>query len=259
MVSRAIVSVLLAVLILGTAAVSKEAEKPLKPEAYAVKVLAPNGGEKWDENTSQVILWELSSATVPDSVRIKLIRKVGKDEQTSSKADRVLATIYKVNPGKWEWVKVGTVAEGLKIQVEAFYPKKKLVKDASDDYFSIVLPAISYIPPSLTVLSPNGGEVWKVGSKETIKWHLEEMKPEDLPRPEASLLFMVSLSRDGGETYEILVSDLSFATSEWEWALPDVVADKCLLKVSLVDQKSEELCKDVSDAYFRIVPSDGQH
>jgi hypothetical protein len=181
------------------------------------------------------------------------------------KGDRVLATIRGANPGKWEWEKVGPVGDGLRIQVEAFFPKKKLVKDASDDYFKIVSPEIpsTVTRPTVKILSPNGGEIWMVGSKQTIKWIVETAAPAavsgaDVPQTfgGVSQIVKISLSRDGGTTWEILADKLGLLSSEWEWTVPDIVADKCRIRVTLLDELSAELCKDVSDADFRIRLSD---
>jgi len=274
MVLRVMVTLLLAVLIVGSTATCQEVEKPLKPAANMVKVIAPNGGEIWTANTAQTVLWELSSALVPDSIRIKLLRKVAggpvtKDEPAAVKGDHVLVTIRRENPGKWEWEKVGPVGDGLRIQVEAFFPGKKTVRDASDKPFAIVAADIpvAVTPPTVKVLSPNGGEVWTVGSKQTIKWVAEPasegaVSGTDVPQTVAqkTQLVKISLSRDGGTTWEILADRPDLTSSAWEWTIPDIVADKCRVRVTVLDKQLSEICRDISDADFQLVPSSmGEH
>jgi hypothetical protein len=267
MVTRVIVSVLLTVLMVGTTATCQEAERPLKPVVYAVKVLAPNGGETWTVNTAQTVLWELNSAVAPDSIRIRLTWKVPKEGQNAVKGNRLLATIRGEGEktGKWEWDKAGPVGDGMKIQVEAFFPGKKKASDVSDEYFAIVAQDIpvEFTPPTVKITSPNGGEIWKVGSKHLIKWTAQpapqkSVSDADVARKFArvSEVVKISLSRDGGTTWQVAADRLELETSEWEWTIPDIVGDKCRLRVALLDQKSSEICKDDSDADFRIIASD---
>lgn len=274
MVLRVMVTLLLAVLIVGSTATCQEVEKPLKPAAIAVKVMAPNGGEIWTVNTAQTVLWDLRSDVAPDSIRIKLLRKaasapVSKDEPIAAKGDRVLVTIRGENPGKWEWDKVGPVGDGLRIQVEAFFPDKKTARDASDEYFAIVAADIpvAVTQPTVKVLTPNGGEVWTVGSAQMITW-VAEPAPEgivsgtDVPQTfgQKTQLVKISLSRDGGTTWEILADRPDLTSSAWAWTIPDIVADKCRVRVTVLDKQLSEICRDVSDADFRLVPSSvGEH
>jgi hypothetical protein len=265
MLARVIVSVLLVVLMVGTTATCQEVEKPLKPPVYAVKVLAPNGGETWTVNTAQTVRWELNSAVAPDSIRIRLTWKVTKEGQNAVKGNRLLATIRGENPGKWEWDKVGPVGDGMKIQVEAFFPEKKKASDVSDEYFAVVAQEVMVegAQPAVKILSPNGGEIWKVGSKHLIKWTAspasqKSVSGADVTQTLAHVTEVVrfSLSRDGGTTWEVVADRLELASSEWEWTVPDIVGDKCRVRVAQLDQKSAEICKDDSDADFQIIASD---
>jgi len=265
MVTRVIVSVLLVVLMVGTTATCQEVEKPLPPPDYAVKVLAPNGGETWTVNTAQTVRWELNSAVAPDSIRIRLTWKVTKEGQNAVKGSRLLATIRGDNPGKWEWEKVGPVGDGMKIQVEAFFPGKKKASDVSDEYFAIVAQDIpvGFTPPTVKLTAPNGGEIWKVGSKHLIKWTAspaaqKSVSGADVTQTLAHVTEVVrfSLSRDGGTTWEVVADRLELAGSEWEWTVPDIVGDKCRVRVAQLDQKSAEICRDDSNADFQIIASD---
>jgi hypothetical protein len=258
MVARMIVSAFLVVLMVGTTAICKETEKPSKPEEYVLKVLTPNGGEKWTVNTAQMIIWELNSPVAPDSIRIRLMSQESKKSQKAAKDSRLLTTIYRENPGKWEWDKASPVKDGMKIQVEAFFAEKKKVSDASDAIFSIVaedIPA-QLVHPEVKILSPNGGEALKVGTKHMIKWTTQPDAKKSGSSANVSALVEISLSDDGGTTWVPVTNRFEIKTGEWEWTIPNKVGENYRLRVALFDEKQAEICQDDSDANFRITASD---
>jgi hypothetical protein len=269
MATRVIVSVLLAVLMIGTTAIGQEVKKPPQPSDYAVKVIAPNGGETWTEGTSQMISWEIGAPVVPDSICIRLVWTTKKGDN-AVKENRVLGMLRGENPGKWEWDKVGPVGDAMKIRVEAFFPEKRRVRDESDVAFAIVAqgaaaatapsmqatPATEIALPVIKILSPSGGEIWKVGSKHVIKWSEKPVLPKSATGTEVTLLFNVALSRDGGKTWEVAADHLKLTSSDWEWTIPDAVSDNCRVRVTLLDEKDAPVAAGESDADFRIVPSD---
>jgi len=91
-------------------------------------------------------------------------------------------------------------------------------------------------PPSLSLLSPNGGESLTPGSTITITWQTQG--------PSSGV--RVELSVDGGLTWtEISQSGGSSCT----WVVPAVSSDRCLIRVSSGDNAA--IC-DVSNAPFSI-------
>jgi hypothetical protein len=235
------------------------------PETPVLKVLSPNGGEIWAERSTQTVLWDVVPPMTPDSIRIRLTWKVEKGDASAVKGSRELVTIRGENPGKWTWEKVGPIGEAMKIQVDAYLPDKKKVTGASDDYFAIVARKTldATVVPACKVLSPNGGETWKVGSKHMIKWTSHAAPLAGTSAAEASPksagvteIVRITLSRDAGKTWEVVADRLELKSASWEWAVPNAVSDKCRLRVALLDEKSSETCQDASDADFRIVPAD---
>jgi hypothetical protein len=63
-----------------------------------------------------------------------------------------------------------------KLLIEPYGKDVSPVKDTSDDYFTITT---SSTQPSITVLSPNGGESYKIGEFATIKWTYSPLPPKD--------------------------------------------------------------------------------
>jgi subtilisin family serine protease len=100
-------------------------------------------------------------------------------------------------------------------------------------------------PPSVTVLSPNGGEKWAVGSRQTIRWTAED----DFDRPE-DLTINLYYSTDGGATWKPIELEVE-NTGEYEWVIPETPSNSCRVKVEAVDSGGL-VGSDVSDADFTI-------
>jgi hypothetical protein len=97
----------------------------------------------------------------------------------------------------------------------------------------------------VTVLSPNGGEKWAVGSRQTIRWTAED----DSDRPE-ELKINLYYSTNGGAMWEPIELEVE-NTGEYEWVIPETPSNSCRVKVEAID--TEGLAgSDVSDADFTI-------
>jgi hypothetical protein len=155
---------------------------PIQPY---IRVLSPNGGEKWEIGKTHKIRW--ASSGVYGNVIIQL-------ENWSSDRNRVhvteIAKNIPVTAGEYSW----SIPEN---QPVGSYYKIKITKidqtslgeggisDESDNYFTIDVPS-----PSIEVISPNGGEVWEIGKTYKIRWksqglpldlliHIDLVQPEE--------------------------------------------------------------------------------
>ncbi len=91
--------------------------------------------------------------------------------------------------------------------------------------------------PSITVKSPNGGENWKVGSKEFITWDTSGFTG----------IVTIELSVDGGE-WETECSDCP-PNGQYSWTVPNRVSSKCKIRIKAKDGDTPS---DESDSYFSI-------
>ncbi len=95
---------------------------------------------------------------------------------------------------------------------------------------------------SITVVSPNGGEVWPITSQQEILWSWTDVIP----------MVDIDLSVDGGQTYEIsLAADIENTGSFLVEAVGDWSSDSAKIRVS---SSSEQEVNDVSDGNFLIEP-----
>ena len=103
---------------------------------------------------------------------------------------------------------------------------------------------LNYYPGTITVISPNGGEEWPVGSLREILWSAQEYEPNYLLKLEYSL--------NKGKTYKIIVNE-TVNNGRFYWRVPEgALSQEVLIKIS--DAKAPEIY-DTSDKLFSIKPN----
>lgn len=120
-----------------------------------VTVLYPNGGETWMTGAVQNITW--ATGGLGGSVRIELNRNY------PAGAWETLITSTS-NDGSYSWAVSGTTTLHARIRITSI--ESPPATDVSNADFTIAQPGV-------TILSPNGGEVWPVGSVQTVSWNAQ--------------------------------------------------------------------------------------
>lgn len=92
----------------------------------------------------------------------------------------------------------------------------------------------------MSVLSPNGGESWEVGSVHDINWSLDGSVSS----------VKIDYSADGGATWIQVTAD-TMNDGVYAWTVPDATSSTCLVRVSDSDGDPS----DVSDSSFSIIAS----
>jgi hypothetical protein len=77
------------------------------------------------------------------------------------------------------------------------------------------------VKPSLTVTSPNGGEIWSAGSLQNISW--------TTTGPVGNL--KVEYSSDGGASYTVITDSIP-NTGTYSWTVPFMLSSKYLVRIS---------------------------
>ncbi len=188
-----------------------------------LRLTAPNGGESWPENSTQTITWE-SSGSVGSTVGLHYSTDGGStwEEITGSTA----------NNGTYTWTlpNFSETQSACKIKLST-----SQYADDSDDTFTI-----SAEPNTLTLTSPNGGEVWAEQSTQSITWTSSGDVGDNV-----SLLY----STDGGATWNQIISSTA-NDGTYSWTLPNFfeTSTTCRIKVA---SKSTSYA-DTSDGNFTI-------
>ncbi len=117
-------------------------------------LIAPNGGETWVAGNTYNVDWNVINPTEVGNVTIALYRDPG------------AVFIHNLQTGVtdtfWTW----TIPPGYQAS-DAYYIKIHSendpdIFDASDAWFEIL--------PTVTIVSPNGGEMWTIGTPQNIHW-----------------------------------------------------------------------------------------
>jgi hypothetical protein len=157
-----------------------------------IEVVVPNGGESWQVGTDQTIEWSWTG-DIPE-VDIFL--------STNGGATYPVTLVESLtNDGDWLWedIPVQYVSASARIKVASATDPD--VWDESDEDFSITA-----APASITVIKPNGGEMWGIGSTQTVEWDwVGDITNVD-----------IHLSTDGGATYLIPLAENIANTGEFE-------------------------------------------
>ena len=101
---------------------------------------------------------------------------------------------------------------------------------------------IAYSEAYITVLTPNGGENWVIGTDYDIIWDSQAITRTDG-------YVKLQYSVDEGSTYKGIATNVP-NTGIYNWTVPDDPARKAFVKISSEDFLN---ISDISDAYFKIL------
>jgi hypothetical protein len=99
--------------------------------------------------------------------------------------------------------------------------------------------------PTVTVTSPNGGELWRESESHHVTWTATDNLGVDSVDVDVSL--------DGAEGPWIAVAHGLANTGDYEWIVPAALTDSALVRVTARDAAANA-ASDTSDAMFRIYP-----
>ena len=98
-----------------------------------------------------------------------------------------------------------------------------------------------YCAPPLTIIQPNGGEVWAAGSVHEIKWDSTNLKHSDH--------LIIQYSRDGGAGWFRIAQDIPAFTFGYWWQVDNFPTTQGRVKILLQENRS---ITDESDANFTV-------
>jgi len=107
---------------------------------------------------------------------------------------------------------------------------------ASEETFSI-LP-----PPSMTLISPIGGENWRIGSTQNIMWTSTSISNVKL-----------EYTTNNGSDWMTIITSASASSGAYAWTVPNTPSIICKVRIS--DASNPQL-KDESSSTFTIFPMD---
>jgi hypothetical protein len=195
------------------------------PSAW-IELLSPKGGQKIVRNTDYEIKWRSYNVGSKVSIQYHFGRFFTNGP--------VLLAHNINNTGSFIWHVQDDTCTDAFIRISAGEPGTCPV-DQNHNEFEIINP-----PPSITVVSPNGGEKWLAKSTQTITWTNQYFSNK----------VNVLLSFDNGDTWKTLAGNIN-NTGTFTYTVPDTSADSCLVKVA---DKTTGTPNDRSNWAFTIYP-----
>ncbi|RLF34771.1 MAG: hypothetical protein DRN08_04115, partial [Thermoplasmata archaeon] len=191
-----------------------------------ITVTRPNGAEVFRVGTQEDINWQITGSI--SNVKIEYSIDGGLDGYPYLISPNVVASL-----GTYPWDIPDNLTSQAKVKITNL--SDSTVYDTSDDVFKIV--------GQLVLTSPNGGEVWPVGSSQAITWSM------------AGSIANVEIrySTNGGVSYpeeKIIMSSYPASSGSFNWTVPDDISSTVRVKVSDVSNPSEVY--DESDGNFKI-------
>jgi len=207
--------------------------KPFAIMDKSIKVVTPNGGEVWDAGSFQNIVLEANNVA---SFNLSYSPDNGANWQSIVKNYSADSNVTASTRRSFEWTVPDSPSSECLIRVRdaddpAFW-------DRSDGPFTIEKAA----QPTVTVLSPNGGEQWQPGGQYEIRWESQGLDN-----------VQIWYTTDDGIHWNDVVISAPAAGGLYVWTVPDGVdSDRCYISVGDPDNNDNF---DNSDGPFTIAPA----
>ncbi|MFH1459976.1 MAG: hypothetical protein ABIG64_06340, partial [Candidatus Omnitrophota bacterium] len=188
-----------------------------------LEITSPNGTEVWTVASSHNITWNVTGS----------ISNVKLDYSTDSGSTypNVISASLVASLGTYAWTIPDNISSTVKVKITNL--SDSTVYDESDAVFKIA---------GILILSaPNGGEVWPVGSSQSVTWaavgSLNNIKLE--------------YSTNGGVSYpNLIIGSTAASAGSYSWTIPDSITQTARVKITDLDDPTVVL--DTSDANFKI-------
>ncbi len=200
-----------------------------QPVSDTLSIITPNGGEVWEAGSTHQIVWTTDGSGISNvDLRYSLDQFVNDNHLISSGVE---------NGGVFTWTTPSV--DSASVRVRVLDSLNTGIYDDSDQDFTITTTPLP-MTPTLTLISPNGGEVWEAGCQNDVDWSYSG----------TSLTYVdISYSTDDFLT-ETSIAESVPNSGTFTWTLPLINSSNVRVKVK--DAQNDAIF-DVSDEYFSIV------
>ena len=188
-----------------------------------ITVIFPNGGETWEVGSTHSLMW--NSGSTSGYVDIELY--------DSSSSVKVIASST-TDDGSYTWTIPTSLSGGSSYKIKISDSRNSSLYDFSDSVFTIT----THPTPTITVISPNGGEIWEVGTTYNITWDSQSTSGH----------VNIELYKYGSYVVTI-VSEMS-DDGAYSWTVPTGMDDGGY-SIKIVDSRNSTVF-DSSDSYFTL-------
>src|SRR3989442_256432 len=180
---------------------------------------APNAGQQSVVGSTHQLSWTTTGSTLAN---VKL--EYSKDNFATA----TVITPSTPNAGFYNWLIPNDISATVKVRVSD--PNDPGTSDASDATFKI--------KGGFVLTAPNGGEVWAVGTTQSIAWTNTGSVPS----------VKLEYSTDNFATATVIVASTA-NTGSFSWVVPDAISTTAKIRVS---DAADSSANDVSDNNFKI-------
>ena len=173
---------------------------PIENPNSTIKVISPNGAEIWSPGSEQTIQW--TSANI-NTVKIEYSPNNGADWF-------LVAGDVNSNQNSYIWTTPEITSTECKIRISDM--ADSIIADESNNVFGIY-------EKMITVLAPNGGEIWLVDSTYTITW--TSVLVENVG---------IKYSIDNGNSWKTVKHRVTAGDGQFEWIIPNNPSSSCKIK-----------------------------
>ncbi len=198
-------------------------------EAPVITVTAPNGGEAVQIGSTSNITW--TSTAITGNVLLSLNRTypTGTWEQIATDVP---------NTNSYTWTVTGPASTSACVRITSI--SNPTVGDTSNANFTIA----TYVPPTITITSPVGGENWQTGSAHAITWTSNQITGQ--------VAIQLNRTYPTG-TWESLTAGTN-NTGTYNWTITGAASTTARVRITSV---AAPTVGDTSSASFTITVANG--
>jgi hypothetical protein len=215
---------------------SSAANFAITPEGVApvVTVTAPNTAVSWATGTHHDITWTATDNTSVQSVDIDLSTNGGTSYPSNIATDIA-------NAGTFDWLVASSVIGATnRIRVTAHDPYNNTANDVSNVNFTIT----DGSAPAVALTIPDGGEVWSIGSSQTITWSASDNV--------AVASVDLAYSTNGGTSFPNVIASAIANSGSRAWTIPNTPSTTVRVRIIARDAAGNT-ARDSSSLNFTIV------
>jgi len=188
-----------------------------------ITITAPVLADSWRVGTAHDITWTDNGGRVSNNLTLQYSIDGGTTWLPIATGE--------VNDGLYSWTVPDNVSATAQVKIfDATRPATVALSGVFD-----------LASPKITVLAPNGGEVWAVGDHGPVRWSTEGAVSDNL---------IIEYSPDAGSNWYLVRGGIP-NSGNFSWTIPDYVTAQCLLRIK---DGNRPTVSDVSDAVFTINP-----